>query len=400
MNVEIVKMDDFGRGIGYIDNKIIFVPKAYIGEIVNVEIIVDKKNYSVGKILNIVKLSKERETSKCPFYEFCGGCSTLNLSYSTELDYKLNKVNNILNKEKIESKIKKIIKSENRLNYRNKITLKIIDKKIGYYEASTHNLIEIDNCLLVHEAINNLIKDLPLFKVINGEVVIRTNYLDELLIIFKTTDEVNIPEDILINHKIAGIIKNDKCIYGTDFFVDKINDYKFKVSYDSFFQTNPYICSVIFDYIKDNTTDSNKVLDLYGGVGTLGIVASNKAKEVLSVEIIPNATQNGKANALINNVDNIDFITSDTNDIIEKFSEYDTLIIDPPRNGLSKQVSSSIIESNINKIIYISCDPNTLVRDLKILSDKYSIENITLLDMFPNTYHVECACVLNYRKPL
>ena len=398
MNVKIEKMDDFGRGIAYIDDKVVFVPKTIVDDIVDIKIMSEKKKYSIAKVNEIINPSKLRIPFKCPYFDICGGCSLQNVEYRIELEYKLQKINNLLKKNRINYQVKDIIKSAKRYNYRNKVSLKIEDNIIGYYEKDTHNIVEINKCFLLNDAINDVIDDLPRLSIINGSVIIRSNLKGELLLIIYT-DKLN-KDGIkyLVNkHRISGIVLNDKCIFGSDFLVDKIDDYKFKISYNSFFQVNPYICKELFKIVKDYTKDANNLIDLYSGVGTLSIVAKENASSVLGVEIIDNAAINAKTNAMLNGVSNISFIASDTNKIISYLEGKDFVMVDPPRSGLTSKVIEGIKKYQVKNILYVSCDPNTLMRDLNLLLTDYKIIEFKLLDMFPNTYHVECVCVLKLK---
>ena len=395
MKVKVEKIDDFGRGISYIDDKITFIHKTVPGDIVDVSIVIDKKKYNVAKVNEIVEKSKNRIDSICPFYLECGGCSMQNLEYRIELEYKLDKINNLLRKNKIDYQVNKIIKSKKRFNYRNKISLKIENGQVGYYEELTHNLIEINNCDLVCKTINDIIKDINNLEIKSGTMIIRSNSKNELLLIIDTDSYNKNGLKLLIDrYKIAGIILNKKCIHGVDFFVDKIGDYLFKISYNSFFQVNRYTCSELFDLVNEYTKDSKNVIDLYCGVGTLGIVAKNNCEHVLGVEIVDNAIYNAKTNSIMNNVTNIDFVCSDTNKIVDFIKDSDFVIVDPPRSGLTDKVIDGIKKYKVDKILYVSCDPNTLVRDLKSLLEDYDITDYKLLDMFPGTYHVESICIL------
>lgn len=399
MNVKIEKMDDFGRGIAYIDDKVVFVPKTIVDDIVDIKIMSEKKKYSIAKVNEIINPSKLRIPFKCPYFDICGGCSLQNVEYRIELEYKLQKINNLLKKNKIDYQVKDIIKSAKRYNYRNKVSLKIENNIIGYYEKDTHNIVEINKCFLLNDAINDVIDDLPILSIINGSVIIRSNLKGELLLIIYT-DKLN-KDGIkyLVNkHRISGIVLNDKCIFGSDFLVDKIDDYKFKISYNSFFQVNPYICKELFKIVKDYTKDANNLIDLYSGVGTLSIVAKENASSVLGVEIIDNAAINAKTNAMLNGVSNISFIASDTNKIISYLEGKDFVIVDPPRSGLTSKVIEGIKKYQVKNILYVSCDPNTLMRDLNLLLTDYKIIEFKLLDMFPNTYHVESVCVLEHKN--
>jgi len=395
MRVEIVKFDNNGRGIGYLNDKIIFVPKTVPGDIVEVEIALEKKNYLEGRLLEIIMPSKKRVKSVCPYFDVCGGCDLMHVSISEALDYKLTKVNDILYRNKIDYKVTEIIKSERPCNYRDKVTLKIENKKIGFYQGDSHKLVEIDYCYLCKEAINDLIKDLFLLNIVNGEVVIRCNYNNDLLIHAITNDNLDNIDNLVNNHKIVGIVKNNETIYGENYFIDKINNYLFKVSYNSFFQVNPFICSKLFDLIEAYTKNSNKVLDLYCGVGSLSIVASENASNVVGVEIVENAIKDANLNKNFNNRKNLEFICADTKNILNKITdEFDTIILDPPRSGVVKNVLDKILEVKPNNIIYVSCNPDTLARDLKLLEINYNITDFKLLEMFPNSKHVESIVLL------
>lgn len=395
MNVEIIKFDNFGNGIGYLNDKIIFVPKTIPGDIVEVKKICEKKKFIEGELIKIIKPSKIRINSICPYFSNCGGCDLMNISISETLDYKLNKVNELLYKNKINYKVSEIIKSDNYYNYRNKVTLKIKNSKIGYYKNNTHNLVEIDYCYLCNETINDLIKNIHVLNIENGEIVIRVNYNNDIILSITSLDKIENIDNLIKDYKIVGIVQNDKIIYGENYFIDKINDYIFKVSYNSFFQINPFICSKLFSLIEINTTNSKNVIDLYCGVGTLSIVASKNSEYVLGVEIVDNAIIDANLNKILNHKNNLEFICNDTKKTIDKITDkFDTIILDPPRSGVSSRVIEKIIQENINKIIYVSCNPQTLVRDLKLLENYYLIEDFKLLDMFPNSEHVESFVVL------
>lgn len=396
MNIEVVKFDDLGRGIGYLNNKIIFIPKSVPGDIVNVKITKEKKKYYEGQITEIIKYSKKRISPKCPFFLQCGGCDLMHISLSDTLEYKLAKMNNIFLKNHLNYEIKEIIKSFSPYYYRNKVSLKIDNYQVGYFTSSTHDLIPITKCYLATKEINNLIKDFSLFSIKNGNITIRANYNNDLLINITSSNELCNLDKLINKYKIVGIIKNNKLIYGDNYFIEKINDFLFKVSYDAFFQVNPFICSELFNLISKYTSNSLKVLDLYCGVGTLGFVASKNAKQVLGVEINELAIQDANFNKKLNNINNISFVCADTKVILDRITnEFDTIILDPPRSGINIHVLNKIITEKISKIIYVSCNPETLGRDLVMLSKYYSIEEVKLLDMFPNTQHVESICLLN-----
>lgn len=396
--VLIEKLDDFGRGIAHINNKVIFVKNALPEEEVEIKIINDKNSFSVSEVTNYLKLSKDRIKSKCPYFEVCGGCNLLHLNYENTLTFKQNKIKELLKKNKINyDKEIEIIKNDNPFYYRNKISLKIENGKLGYYEENTHKLIEIKECITTKHSINEVIKNYKLLNLDNAKLTIRSNNNDEILLIIESKKKDYNIELAKLKEKIklVGIIYNDRTIYGENFFYERINNKLFKVSYNSFFQVNENITSKLFDLININTDKDSTVLDLYSGVGTLGIVASTKVKEVYSMEIVKNAVLNGITNAKLNKRDNIKFMLGDVSKLISKVDlSFDTLIIDPPRKGLDKKTREFILKKIPKKIIYVSCDPNTLIRDLKELESNYEITDFKIMDMFSYTYHVESFVVL------
>lgn len=396
MQALIEKFDDFGQGIATIDNIITFIPNTVPKDVVDIEIVKKKKKYNVGKVVNYIKLSSDRVEVKCPYFYKCGGCVLQSISYDNTINFKLNKVLNLFNKYNL-SITPEIIKNSNDYNYRNKIKLVVVDGKIGYYEVNSHTLVEINDCIIASRAINKVIPLLKNINIINGSIIIRSNKLDEILIVIETNDKIDIDIDKLKeNIKLIGIVINNEIFYGKDYLIECINDLYYKISYDSFFQINPYIASKLFNIVKENIDDADTVLDLYCGVGTLSLNASLKAKEVIGVEIVENAILNAIYNAKINKCNNVKFILNDVQDAVGKINKkFDKIIIDPPRSGLTKKTIDIILDICPKKIIYVSCDPNTLVRDILLLKDKYSIEKSYILDMFSYSYHVESIVILN-----
>lgn len=390
MQVHIDRMDHFGNGIGNINGKIIFVKGALPGETVDVTITKDKKSFMEGTINTIIYKSSKRVEPFCKYFGVCGGCSLCHLNYENTLEYKKERVKNILSKFDI-PKIN-VIRNENDLYYRNKIELKIVDGKLGFYEKSTHNLIEIKECKVTKKSINKSFEFVKNMKLENANVTIRANYNDEVLIIIDSKEKPVIlnPED----YKIVGIVLNDKCIYGQDNFIEKINNLFFTVSYNSFFQVNNYINLELFNLIKENIVGKT-ALDLYSGVGTLSIVASKVVDKVYSIEVIANAVKNALINAKINKCDNINFILGKVEDKIGFINDkIDTIIVDPARAGLDKKTIKVINNICPQRIIYVSCDTQSLANNLVDLAN-YEIKKFYILDMFSYTYHIECFCILD-----
>ena len=298
MAFTIEKLDNKGRGIAYINDKITFIKNALPTEEVEITITKESKKYQEGIVTKYIKKSPKRIDSICPYFNICGGCDLLHISYEDTLKYKKQKLEDIISKYANISTNIDIIPSDNILNYRNKITLKVVNKKIGFYEPSTHKLVQIQNCLLAEKSIQDIIPDLHYLNIKNGEIVIRSNYNNELIISITTKDKITPNISYLKEHyKIAGIILNNKVVNGDDKFIEIINHLLFNVSYDSFFQINRNICSKLFKLIEQETKNSKVLLDLYCGVGTLGIAAN--VEKAYGIEIVKNAILNAISNSKI-----------------------------------------------------------------------------------------------------
>lgn len=393
MKVNIDKLDHFGRGISKIDNKVTFVPFVLPDEEVEIHLVKQKKNYNEAFCSKIYNQSKRRVIPFCPYFGKCGGCDLQHLNYEDTLDFKKEKINNLFEKAKLNFPKITIQKSLNTKNYRNKITLKVINGQLGYYEKESHNIISVDDCLISNNVINKFINELKNKVLSDGEIVIRCNHNEEVLLIFNGNYNF-VRDDFSKSLNIVGIVINGKTVYGVNYLTTNINNTIFKYSYDSFFQVNNEVANYIFNYIK-NETSGGTVLDLYCGVGTLSLMASYTAKKVYGVEIVPNAIKNAIENARMNNRDNLEFMLGDVSKLVDNIKEkFDAIIVDPPRKGLDKYTKDYLLKSNVETIIYVSCDPVTLTRDLTVLQEKYVIKEVKLFDMFPYTYHVETVVKL------
>ena len=397
-DIKIERMDDQGRGIGFINNKIVFIPDTLIGEIVNIKIIKETSKYYLGEVIDYISKSSRRKKSMCPYYKLCGGCNLLHMDYDDQIEYKYQKLVGILKKFcNIDTNIE-IIKNKNILNYRNKIDLKVNNSLWGYYNNKTHNFVSIDNCLIAKESINDVIKCKEYINIKNGNIIIRSNYNDEILISINTEESVNIDIDNLKKSvKLVGIVVNDCLYYGEKFFIERFNNKFFKVNYNSFFQVNRYVTKEMINILNCNSS-GDILLDLYCGVGFLGQVINYKYKKIYGIEINENSILDAIYNSKLNKISNTYYLCGDSSKVINKIHDnIDTLIIDPPRSGLVKNMVNDVITFKAKNIIYISCNPISLSRDLNILKEYYNIEKIYLLDMFSNTYHVESVCVLKLK---
>ncbi len=394
--VEIYELDYFARGIAKIDGKVVFVPKTLPGDIVKIEIVKDSKNYSCGQVIAYIK--KVKRLGICPYSDLCGGCPLIDIPYQDSLALKRKKIIDLFKRNlKMDLDVTEVL-SDHNLSYRNKVTLHVKDKEIGYYIEKSNVLVPIDKCVIAKEEINELllrIKSLVLESDI-FEVVIRSH--DKLLLAIKG----NIDKNLLLEKfsDVAVIYLNDIVIKGNGYVMDNILGNDFRISLHSFFQVNNKMSSKIFEKMINYIALNNyhKVLDLYCGVGIISIVIANYVKEVIGIEVVKEAINDANYNKVINDKDNVSFICDKVENRIDEFKDIDLIIVDPPRSGLDQKSLNSILKIKPKDIIYMSCNPVTLIRDLKSLLNCYTIKQFFIADMFPNTYHVECLCVLNVKQ--
>lgn len=388
MIVKIDKLSHDLRGITKIDNKITFIPKTLPEEVVNIRITKQKKKFNEGCLTTIIEESKDRVKYICPYYDICGGCDTGHILYSKSIMYKKDMVVDIFKRYcDMDVDMDIVYDEENIYNYRNKITLRVNDGKLALVGES---LVNIDYCYLVNDNINKVIG------ILNGicldgidEVIIRGT--DEIMVIIKG----NIDNDKLIQilkDNVSSIFINGVKVFGNDYVMINVGNYRYAVYPDSFFQVNTKMISRLYDKVLEFAGRGDKLLDLYCGAGTIGIYLANNFNSVRGIEQNEFAIKGANLNKGINDIKNISFVcekASDINEIVE-----DVVVVDPPRSGLDSTTIKRILDSRIERLIYVSCNPITLARDINILKDKYNLVGMSLFDMFPNTSHAECVCLL------
>lgn len=397
MEVKITRLNHNGEGIGLINNKIAFIPKTIPGDIIDAKIIKEHKSYINAIVTNYKELSKNRINIPCPYYQECGGCQLMGLSYQNQLEYKQQKVIDILKKYTSLS-VNPTIKGTEEYYYRNKITLQVKKGKLGTFVSSTNELIPINKCLLVDDKINNLIELIN--KKLNLEnitkIIIRTAN-NQLMVIF----EGKIDKSILIKQissHVTSLYLNSELLSGAPTITSELGGYNFLISPNSFFQVNHTQTINLYNQVKEYLSTNNKnVLDLYCGTGTIGIYISKNCHKVTGVELNHSAIKDARKNAKLNNISNINFIEGSVGQVLKAKNTYDAIIVDPPRSGLDKKTRLILSKIKSPKLIYISCNPITLARDLNDLKSIYDIIDITLFDMFPNTYHVESVTLLTLK---
>ncbi len=407
--VNITALENDAKGVCKINKMVVFVPKALKDEIVKIRITEIKKNFAIGKIVEIIKPSQKRLQSKCPYYGECGGCNLRHQSTDENLKFKKEKITTALKRiGKIDKEPEDVIPSLKDDNYRNKVSFKLENNRIGFYGLGTYQLTDIDNCLLAEKSINDALRVIRKY-ILDNENKIKTitikhgNALDEILIDIYSLDDndVKILNYITTNiSNLKTVIFNDKIVYGNGYISQISNGLMFNCSSKSFFQVNSSACEKLYDAaIKVcNLSKEDVVLDLYSGTGTITCIVANHVKKVIGIEIVKDAVLDAKVNAKINNINNVTFICGDVlKEIIKIKDKIDVIFVDPPRKGIDRKTIAIMKRILPKKIVYISCNPVTMARDLSYLTDLYTIKKIIPVDMFPNTSHVECISFLKLK---
>ena len=397
MEVLIDRLDHYGRGITKVNNKICFVENALPGEIVKINIINEKKKYLEAEVINYVKKSKDRVEDVCPYSNICGGCNLNHLTYDDENRFKEEKIKDLISKfSGLDKDLVKSIYYDKEFNYRNKVVFHVHNKKLGLYKNKSNDIVEIDKCLLLDENINKYIPKL--------KELVKVNDIEEITI--KVSNDSNntmivirgVVNDLLdIKDLFDVVVVNGESISKDDRILTNIGDYKFLLSSEAFFQVNKYVTEKLYDEVLENIRryKSKNVLDLYCGTGTIGIYVSKYVDKVFGIEINKMAIEDANKNKDLNNINNIEFKSGKVEHIIEDIKEnFDTIIVDPPRSGLDNNTINNIFRINPYTVIYVSCDPTTLSRDLNTLKENYNIKYIKPFNMFPRTYHCESITIL------
>ncbi len=440
-NCLCVDISSEGKGVIKNGKDIIFCDGIFPGEKADIEILYHRAGVYFGKVRKLYNLSEDRIQPRCKICTSCGGCQYQQYSYEAQLRSKTKRVKEALSRiAKVDTKVLSCIGMDNPYNYRNKIQVPFNkDKngkvKFGFYKENSHIIMPIKECAIEDKRAAPILWDIklsleemniPCYSEDSGKgilryVLIRTSHHYEELMVVLVTTQMNFPgqrnfiNELVSRHpEITTIVENvnsrhtnvilgnsEKILYGPGHIKDDILGLTFEISASSFFQVNPiqveklYTCALnLIDFSKKEV-----VLDAYSGVGTIGLIASKNAKRVISVEINKSAHKNAIENAKRNNVNNIDFVCADAGEYISKLDEdIDILIMDPPRSGSDETFLSTVMNKKIKKIIYISCNPETLARDIESLSSMYKVNYVQPVDMFPMTAHVETVVSLILSK--
>lgn len=400
-NVKIEKLDHFGRGLVH-NNGIIFVENALPGDIVDIEIVKDKKGIKEAVVLKYKERSNMYQEAICPYAKECGGCHIINLQYEEQLNYKKQKVQELIDKMlKEDIKVNEVLSSGNAFNYRNKITLHGDGKKIGLYRNKTNEVIAINECQLVNPRINALINRLNDYlaqrDVLIYDVTIKTTtLLEDMLIVHGRLDYEDFKKEF---SDVKVIFINEQMVTKEHYIREELLSKQFDISPNSFFQVNMQTTPLLYEKVKALLKDDDykTCLDLYCGTGTISILVSDLFTKVYGIEVVKDAVLDANRNKELNDVNNVEFIWGKTEDHLGEFQDIDVIIVDPPREGLDRKTKDNLKRIKPQTIIYVSCDPATLMRDLSELKNLYDIKEIDICDMFSQTYHVESICALHLK---
>ncbi len=425
-NLEIIDLTIEGAGVAKNDSKVIFVDGALPGELVDVEIINEKKKFATAKISQLIKQSQYRIAPTCQHFEICGGCQLQHLNYQQQLEFKRKQVAVNLQKiAKIEDvnktddlKVQAIVPSPLQFGYRNKVEYSFDKRNAGFYRKDDHKKIfNITTCHLQDDLSNQIRNNLREFlnksnhSALVKKLIIRSSTSNELMVIIIFREgKKGQQEKVLdflqglfpqINSLLFSIDNGKKSLiwqqdlhqhHGPDYLLEDLHGLQFKVGAKSFYQTNPQMIPLLHDKINElaKLTGQEIIYDLYCGVGSIALSLAAKAKKVIGIEIVEEAVEFARENAQLNKIDNAEFICGDLSKAMALDEEkVDLVIIDPPRKGLSPDTIQKLLDLSPLKIIYISCDPSTQARDIKELKEKYLIKEIIPFDLFPQTTHLE-----------
>lgn len=440
--IEITDVTAEGSGVGHIDGFAVFVPGTVSGDRVLVLIVKVLKNYAYGKMLDIITPSPDRCDVSCPAFAKCGGCKFLHIKYEKQLEIKKNIVRNALKRiGGIDCKTDEIIGADNPERYRNKMIFPVGEDRegnpvCGFFRERSHDIIPLTDCLLGAEFNAPIIAAVKEYMTENhvdsyneethsGMIrrifTRRGTQSGEIMIVISANGEElpnkndlverlrKISPDVVsiilnVNRKRTNLVLGDRNIvlYGKSTISDRLCGMDYEISPYSFFQINHeqteklYKKAIEYADIKKD----DEVIDIYCGIGTISLYAARFAKHVTGVEIVPEAIENAKENAERNGIENAEFFCSDASMLVPKLIEKgispNVVILDPPRKGSDPHTLAAIVRSGASRVVYVSCNPATLARDVKFLTESgYMMKNVCAVDMFPNTGHVETVCLMS-----
>lgn len=436
--MEIVDVTNEGSGVGKVDGMAVFVPLTAVGDIVKVKALKVKKTYAYGKLMEIITPSNKRIENDCPYFNRCGGCVFRHIGYEAELELKQNKVYEVIKRIGGVDLAPQPILFDKCDRYRNKAQYPLSENGgVGFYAFHSHRIIECEDCLLQPEIFSKICDTVSDFvrqysiSIYNEEkhkgllrhLYIRRGQISgEIMVCFVINGD-NLPKSEIIIDRLQAICgnelksvalninKNDtnvilgntcKTLYGSDYITDILAGVKVRLSPLSFYQVNTVMANKLYKKAAEYAKPEGKnIIDLYCGAGTIGLSMAKEAKSVIGVEIIEAAVKDAEFNAKENGINNARFICGDAKTAAESLRKEnlkpDTVIVDPPRKGCDSELIKIIANDFcVDSVVYISCDPATLARDIKIFGEEgYKLVEYTPADLFPRTSHCEVVCVLH-----
>ncbi|MDK2820735.1 MAG: rRNA (uracil1939-C5)-methyltransferase [Clostridia bacterium] len=423
LNMEVINITGLnheGAGVGRLNNgKVVFVPGALVGEQVRIELLVDKKKYALGRLLEIEVASPDRVAPSCSEGS-CGGCQLQHLSYNEQLKWKQQKVIDAFKRIGGFSDIEvlPVLGMTNPWRYRNKVRLHVSKGQLGFYQPGSHEVNPLANCSLlpslmleVARFINELLPNLsPGLKHVTLRQGLKTGEVLVFLEVEQGWTEGKRLAKELKNHfsslvsVVAGFEDKKKSLVtliGRDYLIEKLGNFTFHISPDTFFQVNTVHTEVLYNQVKEyaELEGEEEVLDAYCGSGSIAMWLSCKAKKVTGVEVVAQAIKDAGRNVVLNDIDNIEFHTGQAEVLLPRLAEKgykpQVIVLDPPRAGCDRRVLKAVEKMKPIRVVYVSCNPATLARDVSYLSENgYVPAKVQPVDMFPYTHHVECVVSL------
>ncbi len=431
--IEITGTTEDGDGVGRAEGMAVFVPYALLGERVRVLIVKVLKNYAAGKLMEVIHPSPNRIKSQCQYFYKCGGCRFWNVDYQTELEYKRQKVEDCIRRiAKLDLKVPPVLGAKEQCGYRNKGQFPVSADGIGIYAQHSHRVIDIEGCIIQDEtnpcvlkAVRQWMSDYNIepYNEETGKGCVRHIYTrsadsGKMVCIVSNTENLPHSEELaeLLRDSVdglTGVLQNFnnkktnvvlgtrfRTLWGSDYITDKLGDCTFKLSPLSFYQVNKAQTEVLYSVARDfaGLSGGEVVWDLYCGTGTIGQFMAKSAKKIVGIEVVPQAIANAKENAELNGIENCEYYCGTAEEIAPRLKGEtpDVVILDPPRKGCEESLLKTVSRTGAKRIVYVSCKPSTLARDLKILTNLgYHAEKLQPVDLFPRTPHIENVCVLS-----
>ena len=400
-NIEIIDYTHDGLGIGKTDRFPLFIKGVAIGDIVDVHVTKDMKSYAFAAVEHIHQSTTI--PAVCEHYETCGGCHVMHLTPEAQRDFKQRKVSNAMVRiAKLTNQDIHVMPANKPLLYRNKVRFHVVNGQLGYFEEKSHILVPVTKCLVAAPIIMEAANTISFLEDLRG-VTLRTNELQtELMVILE--GPVNHSEAITWAKKqsVTSLYAFDQeliHLFGQESYQEVYGDLTFSIGPKSFFQIAPSMAYQMFETaLSWINFESKHVVDLYSGVGVIGLLVSKRAHNVTMIESNPHAVIEALANIEANQITNTSVLQGSVHQHLQKVEDIDVIVVDPPRSGLDKKTLELIIETQVNELLYISCDPSTLARDLLVLKDTYQIIKTQSFDMFAQTSHVETAVYMERKR--